>query len=185
MGKGKGSRKKGMRRAYLKNFSSAMINTGRSVDNRTRGRMDDDYPKWATFSPRARNLAAANFSPLPVEPHQENINAIKQAHEGKPYPRGLVLLKLWQGQTRRQGVEEIHCIVLQQTKRIKLSLFFHGTEFIFAKEDRLFKRRSFSIVYGSRDRAMHAFRINRIVFAESLKMTQEEETNNVPPNLSS
>lgn len=130
---------KGPRRAYLKKFSAAYVNTGSSVDtiamHNSAERSADGKEEWFQYGKRARN--------------------------GVPF--------MLEGMTLNKFIEEnlgkMNVVVFKKTPEQSLQMYFSGSiVFFISTIGKAWKR---SVVYTSTDKAKHALRVKGIIWVEN------------------
>jgi hypothetical protein len=72
---------------------------------------------------------------------------------------------LWQGDWR-QGLSHFNNISLTTGKYSAVKLYFRGQTWFFVREDEIVKVAKRSVLYSSRDRAMRAYNLGKIVWVE-------------------
>jgi hypothetical protein len=89
---------------------------------------------------------------------QERIGSILSAHR-------LLLARAWKG-PRHNGYDQFHPLVLKQSERYKLTMFFFGNEFFFFEENKAMNAQRTSIWYMSRQKAKRAYDLGVIRWKE-------------------
>ena len=143
-------RAKGPRRAYLKRFSSAMVNSGTGPTPNRRGILSDLHH-------RAANVGKVLYDRSGVR--------IEDREPAKIFSEDERLEALWQGDWR-QGLSHFNKINLSCGKYGKTELYFRGKSWFFIKEDGIVQTTKRSILYSSRDRAMRAYNMGKICWVE-------------------
>lgn len=134
---GKTAKRKGPRKAYLKRFSSAMVNSGTGP------------------TPNKEVLSGLHHRAAKMGQHFNDRTPDKIFSEEEKFDI------LWQGDWK-QGLEHFNKIKLSCGKYTVIYLYFRGQQWVFLKEDEILKKVQRSVTYGSRDRAMRAYNLGRI-----------------------
>lgn len=79
--------------------------------------------------------------------------------------------RLWQSH-RLQGIDRFNRVLLQDTGLKKIWLFFSGKEYVLVRVLKRPLAAMRSITYGSRERAMTAWRTEQIVWADALQLPE-------------
>jgi len=138
---GKTAKRKGPRKAYLKRFSSAMVNSG-TGPSPNREVLSDLHHRAARMGQHF-----VDRNPAHIFSEDERLEA------------------LWQGDWR-QGLAHFNKINLSCGRYGKTELYFRGQSWFFIKEDGIVKTTKRSILYSSRDRAMRAYNMGTICWVE-------------------
>lgn len=161
----KGSKRKGMRQAYLKRFSGAYINTGQSVDT-SRIIASGSY----MFKYGARAKAGAPFEEIPHP--RIGLGSDKD-------PKRAIEERLKEQQQLMQSpyLQRLHTfnfIYIYKANMSALRMYFAGSEFFFVEEEKLTNKIRRSIVYGSREIAMLRYKMKKITWVETLSTASAE-----------
>lgn len=177
-------------RVFPASYNAALI------PGRTRG-PDRRFPHglktggvFAIFpaSLQARGKAAKNTDPLPAtQLHGKRGLTVARAAGANPVPlmenkvrlaemkrEKTVAFRLWQGM-KRQGLTQFNRIILVERRNYRVEYWFSGPEHFFLKENG--PTTYLSAIYSTKDNAMLAFKLNRIVW-------EEEYPTASPPNSS-
>lgn len=146
---GKTAKRKGPRKAYLKRFSSATVNSGTGPTPNREVLSDLHH--------RAANVGKVIYD--------RNGVRLEDRDPAKIFSEDERLETLWQGDWR-QGLSYYNKINLTCGKYGKTELYFRGQSWFFIKEDGIVKTVKRSILYGSRDRAMRAYNMGTICWVE-------------------
>ena len=140
---GKVNRRKGPRRAYLKRFSSAMVNGG--------------------TGPTPNREVLAGYG----ERAQQSWNALhsKDRAPERLFSEDERFEALWQGDWK-QGLEHFNKINLSCGRYGRVLLYFRGQAWVFVREDEITKIAKSSITYSSRDRAMRAYNLGKVCWID-------------------
>lgn len=153
-------RRSGMRRAYLKKFSAAMINTGQGVDT---SKMNDN--DLFRYHDRLRSI----HDPIPTT---ITIGAPNS-------PRTAVLSRLSEQKRLIQSdffqkIQTFNFIMLRSGKVNRLKMFFSGNEAFFIEENLLTGVAKRSVIYKGREKAMNRYRQERITWVETCRIPETQ-----------
>lgn len=177
-------RQKGMRVAYLKKYSSTIINVGRNPDPlhpmgmRARNKALNSLTTVTTMPDPTTGKEIRRHTPhgIPVTiiRGKRGLTTARETGEN-PIPKAQVNRRLaeergaaasmWYG-LRYHGCKDYTCIVLLQRRNYLLELYFSGREWIFVQENRNTMKQARSRVYSTRIAAMDAVTQGRIHWAE-------------------
>lgn len=140
---------KRIRRAYLKSFSAAMVNTGHSVD-------------WRGQRPHIRDEATPSTRGV------AGIHGILN-RERQEVQTSLQVTELWQSDFW-QGIHLFNAqIIVNLPGKYKIIRYFSGNKNFFVKEDYLLRITERSIQYKDREQAMRFYNLDRITWIECVK----------------
>ena len=162
-------RQKGMRKAYLKKWSAAYINTG-SVDRMfPRGvKLGGTFIRFP-HPISSRNIAAQNVDPIPpTQLHgKRGLTAARMEGENS-IPLAEVIKKRWQSEFRMQGEDEFHSILIEKGKHTTLRMYFARSSFFFIEVRQMRNQKRRSIIYASRENALKAYKSERGIIWEEV-----------------
>lgn len=155
----KRSRKKGDRRAYLKRWSSEVINTGQSADG--------SHPTMKGYIEAARGLAEdVPITKSLLTPTQ----AMGLADKG--IPRAIVIKSLI---VKKEKKNEFTSVVISNSKLLRYNLCWNGHQHYFFQEiNKKNEEMRTSITYGSKSVAMEKFYASKITWVERRKLPANE-----------
>lgn len=188
-------KRKGPRRAYLKKFSSQVINGGQGVDSRYIAQFKDNSRSYGRVrqgltieldsvgKPILPSLSYPDPMPItrphvtengtyirPVTPEREKVLHRLKQEKAKDIPNSPVLHVLWQSHERGQRYEDFVRVLKKDGKYTQIYWYFSGERSFFVQVTPWDV--SCSYMYTSRDLANRDFHRDAIAWVEVLLKTQ-------------
>lgn len=178
---------KRQKRAYLKRFSSATVNTGsrvaRHLLNPKKGSEEEKEP-WFAYNQRAKSVGLQGpVDAVHAEMGKLFIDRLTiSLKDGQPHPtrfitknspRGEMLQKIEKLEQSAffQKVQAYHFVYYLKEAHIKLKLYFAGTEYFWVSENTAKNKWRRSIIYPSKEFAVKAFKNEKITWVEEAPLT--------------
>lgn len=166
--------KQRMRRAYLKRFSSGVINTGKaehSNEEALRVMLPAGRQKAIRSIAEGVPLPKLKGSAVAVVANLWEVNG-QQLVVGPA--RVETLAKMWQT-WNRQGFDQCHFVTVMKSKRTTLRLGALGSVWFYIREHHLLSIGERSVAYNSREIAEWHRRHGRITYEEEFSLVLKEE----------
>lgn len=187
------TKRKGMRRAYLRRFSSQVINGGQGVDSRYIAQFKDNSRSYGRIlqgqhietdsvgNPILPSLSHQHPTPQTrshitesgtliraVTPEREAVQTRLRQEKEKQIPNTPVLHLLWQAHERGQRYQDFVRVIKKNGKYTQVYWYFHGERSFFVRMTPW--NIACSYMYTSRDLADRAFHSDSISWVDILEV---------------
>jgi hypothetical protein len=191
-------RNKAGKRAYLKRFSSGVVNAGQGIDKRYTDQFKNNHRSMGRVRSGPQiQFQEGGFLLLPPIQHQDpmpptrphydpdgkfipgispkRLEVVKRWHEEaiKEYPNAPVIHVLWASMLRGQGYQDYHRIIKFNGRKIKIWMYFSGQNRFYVQET--LSSVYVSIIYTSVTRADSAYENQSIAWVERMDKTEQEQ----------